>query len=70
LGDIMTSVTRAETVATTLRESILKGEYVSGERLVELSLAKRLKVSQNTIRDALRMLEQDGWVVKHARGCT
>lgn len=63
----MTSATRAETVAEALRESILKGDYLSGERLVELSLAKSLDVSQNTIRDALRMLEQHGWVVKHPR---
>ena len=63
----MTSATRAETVAAALREAILKGDYLSGERLVELSLAKSFDVSQNTVRDALRLLEQDGWVVKHAR---
>lgn len=63
----MTRATRAETVAEALREAILEGDYLSGERLVELSLAKSLDVSQNTVRDALRMLEHDGWVVKHAR---
>jgi DNA-binding GntR family transcriptional regulator len=40
---------------------------VCGERLVELSLAHEMNVSQNTVRDALRLLEQDGLVMKHAR---
>jgi DNA-binding GntR family transcriptional regulator len=40
---------------------------MSGQRLVELTLAQRLNVSQNTIRDALRLLENEGWVVKEAR---
>jgi DNA-binding GntR family transcriptional regulator len=59
--------TRAEIVAGQIRQAIRAGAYVSGERLVELTLAERLKVSQNTIRDALRRLEAEGWVVKHAR---
>jgi DNA-binding GntR family transcriptional regulator len=40
---------------------------VSGERLVELTLAQEFNVSQNTVRDSLRILEGEGWVVKHAR---
>jgi DNA-binding GntR family transcriptional regulator len=67
VGCVVTEVTRAETVATTLRKAILRGDYLSGERLVELTLAKALDVSQNTVRDALRILEQEGWVIKHAR---
>jgi DNA-binding GntR family transcriptional regulator len=59
--------TRAEIVAGQIRQAIRAGAYVSGERLLELTLAERLKVSQNTIRDALRLLEAEGWVVKHAR---
>ena len=67
MGVVVTKATRAETVAAALREAILKGDYLSGERLIELSLAKTFDVSQNTVRDAMRLLEQDGWVVKHAR---
>lgn len=59
--------TRAETVADSLRGAILRGEYLCGDRLVELTLSQRLGVSQNTIRDALHILENEGWVVKHAR---
>jgi DNA-binding GntR family transcriptional regulator len=62
-----TTATRAESVAALLRRAIQVGEYISGERLVELTLAQRLNVSQNTIRDALRILEGEGWVVKYAR---
>ncbi len=59
--------TRAETVAEQIRQAIRLGAYVSGQRLVELTLAAKLNVSQNTIRDGLRLLETAGWVVKHAR---
>jgi DNA-binding GntR family transcriptional regulator len=59
--------TLAEVTAHTIREAILRGDYLSGERLVELSLAESMKVSQNTVRDALRILELDGWVVKRPR---
>jgi DNA-binding GntR family transcriptional regulator len=61
------TATRAENVADTLRDAIRLGDYLSGERLVELTLAQEMAVSQNTVRDALRMLEQEGWVVKQAR---
>jgi DNA-binding GntR family transcriptional regulator len=64
---VTASATLAETIADQLRTDIRTGVYVSGERLVELTLAQRLNVSQNTIRDALRLLESEGWVVKHAR---
>ena len=59
--------TRAETVAEQIRQAIRAGAYVSGQRLVELTLAAKLNVSQNTVRDGLRLLETAGWVVKHAR---
>lgn len=60
-------VTLAESVAAALRHAILQGAYVCGERLVELTIAHEMNVSQNTVRDALRLLEQDGLVVKRAR---
>lgn len=63
----MTTVTRAEVVAETLRQAILGGQYLSGERLIEIKIANALEVSQNTVRDALRILEGEGWVVKTPR---
>lgn len=61
------SDTRAGIAADTLRQAIWDGVYPCGERLIELTLAQELKVSQNTIREALRILAQEGWVVHKAR---
>jgi DNA-binding GntR family transcriptional regulator len=60
-------ITRAETTAETIRADILNGMHLSGERLIEVKIAQMLEVSQNTVRDALRILEQEGWVIKQPR---
>lgn len=52
-----------DVVFNTLREAILKGELQPGERLMELQLAARLGVSRTPIREAIRMLEQEGLAV-------
>jgi DNA-binding GntR family transcriptional regulator len=59
--------TLAEHVAAALRHAIFQGAYHSGERLVELSIAQEMQVSQNTVRDALHLLAQEGLVHKRAR---
>lgn len=46
-----------------LRESILTGKFRPGERLLELKLSQELGVSRSPVREALRMLEQDGLVL-------
>src|SRR5262245_13358024 len=43
-----------------LRELILSGELKAGERLSELALVERLKVSRTPIRTAMMRLEQEG----------
>ena len=52
-----------DVVFHTLREAILKGELKPGERLMELQLAAKLGVSRTPIREAIRMLEQEGLAV-------
>lgn len=52
-----------DVVFNTLREAILKGELHPGERLMELQLAAKLGVSRTPIREAIRMLEQEGLAV-------
>lgn len=52
-----------DVVFNTLREAILKGELRPGERLMELQLASKLGVSRTPIREAIRMLEQEGLAV-------
>lgn len=52
-----------DVVFHTLRDAILKGEIAPGERLMELHLAKKLGVSRTPIREAIRMLEQEGLAI-------
>lgn len=52
-----------DVVFHTLREAILKGDLRPGERLMELQLASKLGVSRTPIREAIRMLEQEGLAV-------
>lgn len=56
-----------DVVFNTLREAILKGELKPGERLMELQLAAKLGVSRTPIREAIRMLEQEGLAVTYPR---
>jgi len=52
-----------DVVFNTLREAILRGDLHPGERLMEISLAQKLGVSRTPIREAIRMLEQEGLAV-------
>lgn len=52
-----------DVVFNTLREAILKGDLKPGERLMELQLAAKLGVSRTPIREAIRMLEQEGLAI-------
>ena len=52
-----------DVVFHTLREAILRGDLKPGERLMEIQLSNRLGVSRTPIREAIRMLEQEGLAV-------
>ena len=52
-----------DVVFKTLRQAILTGEFMPGERLMEISLAKRLGVSRTPVREAIRKLELEGLVI-------
>lgn len=52
-----------DVVFQTLREAILKGDLKPGERLMELQLAAKLGVSRTPIREAIRMLQQEGLAI-------
>jgi len=54
-------------VATELRRLILDGTLPPGERLIEDRLAELLGVSRNPIREAIRMLEAEGFLDVAAR---
>jgi DNA-binding GntR family transcriptional regulator len=51
-----------------LLEEVLEGDLRPGEILVETALGKRFGVSRTPIREALRMLEQDGVLERVNRG--
>jgi DNA-binding GntR family transcriptional regulator len=53
-------------VLETLRQAILVGDLLPGERLVEGDLAQRFGVSRGAVREALTLLENEGLVIRQA----
>ncbi|WP_203138263.1 GntR family transcriptional regulator [Microbacterium sp. JZ31] len=51
-----------DTLADALRERIILGEFAPGTRLSEASLADHLGVSRNTLREAFRVLAEQGLI--------
>lgn len=56
-----------ELVFEKLREAIVDGTLPSGERLMEVQLADDLGVSRTPVREAIRRLEMEGFVVMTPR---
>jgi DNA-binding GntR family transcriptional regulator len=52
-----------EVVAETLRDAIVSGVLKPGERLMEIQLAEELGVSRTPVRESIRKLELEGFVV-------
>ena len=50
--------------ADSIREKILQGEFLPGQRLSEATLSESLSISRNTLREAFRLLSQEG-LLKH-----
>lgn len=59
---ILESKPLRERIADRLRADIIKGIYPDGERLIEPKLAEMLGISRTPIREALRQLENEGFV--------
>lgn len=61
----------AHSVCTVIRDDIVSGVYERGSRLTEEVLARRYGVSRVPVREALRTLESEGFVVtrRHAGAC-
>jgi DNA-binding GntR family transcriptional regulator len=56
---------RREQVVEVLREAIVAGTLADGERLIEDKIARELKTSRGPVREALRQLEHEGFVVSY-----
>jgi len=60
-----------EQVAQALRSMIAEGRLAQGDRLPEVPMSRALKVSRNTLRDAIRELAAEGLVdIELHRGAT
>ena len=49
-------------LADALRQSIIDGDFAPGSRLSEQALAERFEVSRNTLREAFRVLSEQGLI--------
>jgi DNA-binding GntR family transcriptional regulator len=61
-GDPLDGPSLVELAARRLRSEILSGALVPGERLIEEQLTRRFGTSRAPLREALRLLEQQGLV--------
>ncbi len=62
------SQTMSDKVYDLLREKILSQEIKPGEVLLEGSVSETLGISRTPVREAFRVLQHDGLVVKNPRG--
>ena len=63
--------TKEEQVADFLREGILSGQFPRGTRLKQLEIAELLNTSITPVREALKLLEAEGYVTGSAhKGAT
>jgi DNA-binding GntR family transcriptional regulator len=58
--------TLSDFVADQLRQAILSDKIQPGQRLVEQDLAESLQTSRGPVRDALKMLESEGLVLRQS----
>ena len=61
------SNTLRENIAGYLREAIVRGELRPCQRIQEVEIAERYKTSRTPVREALRKLEAEGFLVIRAR---
>jgi DNA-binding GntR family transcriptional regulator len=55
--------TKEEQVADFLREGIISGMFPRGSRLKQAEIAERLQLSITPVREALKILEAEGYVI-------
>jgi DNA-binding GntR family transcriptional regulator len=58
--------TTPDKIADLLREAVLQGEILPGTPLRETKLSSRLGVSRHSVREAFRLLTQDGLLTHHS----
>lgn len=69
LPDVREHPTLPGQIAARIRELIHAGDYVFGERITETELAERFLTSRGPVRDAIRILDEQGLVeIRSRRG--
>ena len=61
-GDLLVSTSLVDLALTQLRHDILSGAVEPGERLIEEQLTRRFGISRAPVREALRLLAEQGLV--------
>jgi len=61
-------VNYAEMIVVKLREDIVSGRLRPNERLVESDIAQRMKISRTPVREALKLLEMQGYLSRLPNG--
>jgi len=70
-GQGMDYQTKEERIADFLREAIISGRFPRGTRLKQLEIAKLLQTSITPVREALKLLSAEGYVIGDSyRGAT
>ena len=60
-----------EQIADALRDDIIRGKIMPGERIVEEEIAEKFHVSRGPVREALRHIEEEGLIIYEShKGCT
>lgn len=54
--------TKEQQVAEYLREGIMTGEFARGQKLKQAEIAKRLEISITPVREAMKLLEAEGYI--------
>ncbi|MDR1069272.1 MAG: GntR family transcriptional regulator [Gracilibacteraceae bacterium] len=68
MSDVLRSETVSDQVYHILRQKIINGSLKAGEPLVTSQLAETLNTSRTPLREALKRLEEAGWVERKTNG--
>lgn len=64
--NMTTNMTTIDKIVQEIQHSIMIGDFLPKQRLVETELAQRFSVGRTMIRESLRILEDRGSVVTHS----
>jgi DNA-binding GntR family transcriptional regulator len=57
-------------ILESIRNAIITGKFKAAEKLLEAELSEQLRVSRTPVREAIRMLEMQGFIEVHPKNGT